>query len=398
LSKKVAFDLRIRNPPGFPRRFVGMFRFGSSLLKHLGNILLSSDMTLYVLYRRDTQEQQVEILRNMPKSQIEYVGVPNDVDLISNSSWLQDWFKHKKINLYYAIYYHYLIRYVMNTQYPIPFVHTVHDLIPIKHPDLFYTDAAYQKKYGATEFNHVQRFLERFNSYIPLNYTPKPENEIIGKYTWAMNYYLAKQSKQIVTVSEAVKKDIERYLSVNSSKITVIHGAVDIRYCLCIGMQNGRKRLAWLFEALSRCQDKLPQDSKIVIVGEYDSLPQLHNLIISYALEALVMFIGTVSDDDLACLYSSAKAVVISTIDEGFCLPAVEALACGTEVIVPNTRVLREILGESGHYYDATNINQLSFLLVQAFKDSLAPKSIYFYNRFNWEQSAQNLFELLSSI
>jgi glycosyltransferase involved in cell wall biosynthesis len=79
-------------------------------------------------------------------------------------------------------------------------------------------------------------------------------------------------------------------------------------------------------------------------------------------------------------------------------MPTVEALMCGTEVIVPDTRVLREVAGAYGHFYGVEDGIELGNLLTQAMNGSLPLKAQHFENRYDWDRSAQQFLSLLNAL
>lgn len=403
--RRLAFDLRTRH-------LTGIYRYGSCLLGHLSNCLPGTNTKLYVLYRPDIQKQVDDTLRPITlNDHVEFVLVPDDDGRIPHSPWLRHWLVSENIQMYYSV------NFLVNIRCPIPFVYTVHDLIPLKYPEYFYTDDTFRDKFGVAEFHRMKRDLQRIRTSIPTIDTPRQRNAVLSEYGWAMNWYLKEQSKHIVTVSEAVREDLIRYLSVPPSRISVISGAADSAYfyprnsseitttvqklglpeyfCLCVGRDLKHKRLPWLIETLVQYPESLPRDARLAIVGNHADLGQIRDLVHFYHLDQRVTFTGRVDDDELACLYSGARALIVASIDEGFCLPAVEALSCGIEVIVPDTRVLREIVGLSGHFYEVNDRKALAKLLLAAFDGFLISKASTFEDRFNWASSARQLLELL---
>jgi glycosyltransferase involved in cell wall biosynthesis len=403
--RRLAFDLRTRH-------LTGIYRYGSSLLACLYGQLSGTGIKLYVLYRPDIQKQVDETLRpTILDDHVEFVLVPDDGGRIPHSLWLRNWLIGEKIRLYYTV------DFLVDIRCPTPFVYTSHDLIPLKYPEYFYNDNTFCDKFGRTEFQHLKGDLRRIRSSIIGKYRYQQKKGILPAYAWAINRYLTERSKHIVTVSESVKADLVGYLGVSPSKVSVIPGAVDRtlfypqsseeiataaqkfdlpqRYCLCIGRELKHKRLPWLIEALAQCQEGLPPDVKMVVVGSRTELGHLRDLVNSYHLEQRVIFTGRVDDQELASLYSGASALIVPSIDEGFCLPALEALSCGTEVIVPDTRVFRETVSLSGHFYAVNDGRMLIKLLLETFDGSLIPRSHSFENRFSWSSSAQQLLKLL---
>jgi glycosyltransferase involved in cell wall biosynthesis len=403
---RIAFDVRTR-------LLTGMYRYGSTLLEHVGKCLPGTDVKVSVLYRPDTQQQAIEELsRSLPADHFELLAVSDNHSRIPRSLWIRDWVAREHIELYYSI------DFVVDKELSVPFVYTVHDLLLLKYPSVFYNDdETFRAKFGLEEFALMERDLQSIQSYIPahtdfLNGTPS-----ITRYIGAMSRYLAEQSKHIITSSQGSKEDIIQQLSVPASKISVIPAAADSslfypraheeampvlekyglseNYCLGVGLDLKHKRLSWLMEVLAQCCNELPANARVVIVGRYDNLDLRLKQVRDLGLENLVVFPGRINDEELACLYSKAKALVVPSLDEGFGLPILEALMCRTEVIVPDTKVLREVAGSCGHFYEVEDRDQLADKIIRAFNGSLPLQAPYFENRFSWDTSAQQFLKLL---
>ena len=83
-----------------------------------------------------------------------------------------------------------------------------------------------------------------------------------------------------------------------------------------------------------------------------------------------VIFTGPLSDDDLAILVKSAVLEVIPSLYEGFCLPMVEAMACGTPTIAANTSCLPEVSGGVLRYFDPLSVEDIACWMQRALEDS----------------------------
>lgn len=403
---KIAFDVRTR-------RLTGIYRYGSTLLEHLDRLLPNTDIKLYLLYRPDTQEQAArDISRNLPREQIELIAVTDDYGRIPRSRWIREWVVREGIELYYSV------DFVVDRDMPVPFIYTVHDIFMQKYPEYFYSsDEVFQRRFGAEEFNLMLRDLEAIKAYIPDRYANAPA---ITRYIWAMSHYLAEKSRHIIVSTESSKAEYIKYLAVPASKVTVILAAADdsffyprsdeealpvVRkyglsdnYCIGVGLDLKHKRLPWLLETFAQYQAHFPLNARVAIVGNYDNLEQWHQLVADLNLEQRVVFTGRVSDEELAALYTKARALILPSLDEGFGMPTLEALLCGTEVIVPDTPVLREVAESAGHYYGVHDQNQLGQLIIQAFEGTLPTHAKYFQNRFDWDTSAHQFLDLLQSM
>ena len=95
-------------------------------------------------------------------------------------------------------------------------------------------------------------------------------------------------------------------------------------FFLFVGLAHKRKRLDWLFSVLARLKAERGLCPPLVMVGDYGAYQgELEWLVVANDLGSQVRFLGRVDDDELANLYHGAVALVISSVDEGFCLPAV---------------------------------------------------------------------------
>ena len=105
---------------------------------------------------------------------------------------------------------------------------------------------------------------------------------------------------------------------------------------------------------------------------------------------------GFVPDDELVFLYSRATALVSPSLMEGFGLPAIEAMACGTPVIASRAGSLPEVIGDAGVYFDPTDVGSIaaaiaSLLNDRGRRDLLARRAIQRAALFTWDASARAL-------
>ena len=170
----------------------------------------------------------------------------------------------------------------------------------------------------------------------------------------------------------------------------------DDPYCLFAGTQHPHKRLPWLLDVPGSIRRELAARAKLLVTGKHqeDDWRQ-ENLARGRGPEGVVVFNGEVSDHELACLYSGARVLVVKSVDEGFCLPALEALCCGCEVIAPDLPVMFETTNGRGHFYPPDDAGRLSLYLMEAFGGGLPLKARGFRSRFSWEASAGRLSDAL---
>jgi glycosyltransferase involved in cell wall biosynthesis len=207
---------------------------------------------------------------------------------------------------------------------------------------------------------------------------------------FGLRYLAAQHAEQIIVPSQVVAADAQELLSIDPTRITVIPEAADPamrrrsgaeiararkryelpeQYLLWVGsMQHPepRKRVAALAQA--------PRTMPLVLAGPAREW--------AYELPD-VMLTGAVSDDDLAAIYSGAHALVFPSDDEGFGLPTVEALACGTPVVACDTPAVREVLGDRARFVPRGDMEGLLAAGAEARRPAPAPPG------WSWDDAAR---------
>ena len=212
--------------------------------------------------------------------------------------------------------------------------------------------------------------------YYPEAHTPSARLYLDGS-----TRYSARAARRIIAVSDATKRDLVARYGVPARKICVVLHGVDPEfrhvtdptavaaaaarygldnarpYLLFVGTLQPRKNLGLLIEAFAQLRGGwdpaggvLP---RLALGGKkgwlYDTLfAQVRQL----GLEDDVRFLGYVADGDLPALYSGAAAAVLPSLYEGFGLPALEAMACGTPLLAANASSLPEVTGDAALLVD----------------------------------------------
>ena len=235
---------------------------------------------------------------------------------------------------------------------------------------------------------------------------------------WYLNLTMplyCRRATHIIAISECTRRDLIAAYSLPPEKITVIHEAADPRFCLqppdavttiraryglpdCyllfVGTIEPRKNLMRLLTAFETVHAEGLSDG-LVIVGKrgwlYDDF--FAALERSPARDA-VIFPGYVPDDDLPAIYAGAQASIFPSIYEGFGLPVLEAMACGTPVAASNGSSIPEVGGEAALYFDPTDTEALTEAIRTVLDDAdlradLRQRGFEQAARFSWERAAE---------
>lgn len=221
----------------------------------------------------------------------------------------------------------------------------------------------------------------------------------------------AKRAEKIIAVSYATKKEIIDHLHISPEKITVTYEGVDIKngksfdkppidtpFFLHVGNMYPHKNIHLLIEAFSKSFSHA--DVQLVFVGRED---YFYKNIQKYVLKNKIKgirFLGYVSDEELSALYRYAQAVVVPSFMEGFGLPAVEAMAKESIIILSDISVHREVCGDAGIYFDPENKQDLARCLQMVyskakkdFKKNIA-HGLEKTKHYSWKTMAKKTKEL----
>lgn len=171
----------------------------------------------------------------------------------------------------------------------------------------------------------------------------------------------------------------------------------DAPFILAVGTLQPRKNYVRLIQAFTRLPQSLISNLQLLIVGGkgwlYDSIfAEVERL----KLQTRVLFPGFVDDADLPALYSAARVLAYPSLYEGFGLPMLEAMACGTPVVTSTASCLPEVAGEAALCVPPTEVDALTHALDKAVNDEsvraeLVTKGLARAKEFTWERAAREL-------
>jgi glycosyltransferase involved in cell wall biosynthesis len=161
------------------------------------------------------------------------------------------------------------------------------------------------------------------------------------------------------------------------------------RYIAAFGVAKPYKNIATLVQAFARIRQRCPDVHLVLIGGDGGAGTQIR----AAALDAHVTITGSLNDDDLRGLVSGARVFVVPSLVEGFGLPAIEALALGTPLVISDIEALREVTGDAALRFDPANSTQLAEAIAGVLEDDalgrdLAARGRARAARFRWSNTA----------
>jgi glycosyltransferase involved in cell wall biosynthesis len=185
----------------------------------------------------------------------------------------------------------------------------------------------------------------------------------------------------------------------DAAKISAARGKYGIPegdYFLTLGALQPRKNFQHIIRSFLRLLNEQPKvETNLVITGatawKYDEI--LGEIETSSAYRDRIIFTGFIPDDDLGAIYSGATAFVFPSLYEGFGLPPLEAMQCGTPVIASNTTAMPEVVGDAGLLIDPTDADALCEAMLKVLTDQelrlqLSRKGLQRAQQFSWARCA----------
>jgi glycosyltransferase involved in cell wall biosynthesis len=260
---------------------------------------------------------------------------------------------------------------------------TMHDIIPVEHPEWFNA---------------------RFAAW----------------YQWLLPR-LTNRVRHLIAVSQFTKDRLVERFKVNPENITVVWNGVDSqfrprtaaeidemrdalgircpRYLLSLGSLEPRKNVGRLLTAWARLKRELPEDLGLVVVGSKGASLVFQDAAI-VEIPNGVHFTGYAKQEHLPALYSGALGLVYPSLYEGFGLPPLEAMACGTPVITSNTTSLPEITGGAALLVDPLDVDAIAGAMLRLVRDenlrtSMRQRSLAHASKLTWDLSAARTRQVL---
>ncbi|MGA2040565.1 MAG: glycosyltransferase family 1 protein [Bryobacteraceae bacterium] len=242
------------------------------------------------------------------------------------------------------------------------------------------------------------------------------------------------RASRVIAVSEATKRDVANLLGVPPGRITRVYNApdpaflgrdpaegeeerrrimeryqIDRPFLLYAGAIRHHKNIPRLVEAFAVLREQLAAhpvygDLRLVIIGDTISeYPAVRQAVLKSKMEHAVRFLGFVPFDTLRCFYEAAAAFVFPSRHEGFGLPPLEAMACGTPVVTSNVSSLPEVAGDAAMLVNPGNVFDIArgirdVLTDEPLRAELIRRGRAQAARFSWERSAREVLEIYQDV
>lgn len=260
----------------------------------------------------------------------------------------------------------------------LPLVVTIHDLMPMKFPGFF-----------------------------------SWKNRLLFRLTMRQ---VQRQADRVVAISECTRRDVVELLNVPKERVSIVHygpprsfrpqppdrvadilrrrGLADSPFILFVGEITHRKNPIWLVEAFGKVAGRLP-DHVLVIAGPPGlGYEKVTARIAELGLRNRVLLPGHVAHDELPALMAGARVFVLPSAYEGFGMPVLEAMMCGTPVVVSDAGSLPEVVGEAGFVVPQAEPSALASAILKiaqdpSTRDRLVRKGYERLGAFSWERAAR---------
>jgi glycosyltransferase involved in cell wall biosynthesis len=218
-----------------------------------------------------------------------------------------------------------------------------------------------------------------------------------------------KRARAVLTGSEYSRARIADWAGVDADRVVVIRGAAGeeftpdgdrhepgFPYLLYVGNHKPHKNLGRLIQALAQLRDG--SSLRLLLVGPVE--PELLALARRAGVADRLVFLGDVPDDGLPALYRGAVALVFPSRHEGFGLPPLEAMACGTPVVSSLATSLAEVVGDAAVAVDPLDVDSIAAGIDRIVGDEqlrreLRARGLARAARFSWDETAQRTLRAL---
>jgi len=270
---------------------------------------------------------------------------------------------------------------------PCPVVVTLHDLIPLKHPET--------ETFAARLYWRLQIPIAARRSTCIITDSEHARQEILADFNCP--------EEKVRAIMLGFDAAMLQTRSGAETDAILLKYRLPSEYLLYVGTIQPRKNLATVIEAFYRLKQRTHNDLKLVIVGRKGWLyEQLFVRIKELGLETEIIFTGFVADAELPYIYDRARVFIYLSLFEGFGLPPLEAMACGVPVITSNTTSLPEVVGDAGIALAPTDSDGVAAALEQILTDQKLATRMAQAGRdrarlFSWDAAARETLAIYAA-
>lgn len=221
-----------------------------------------------------------------------------------------------------------------------------------------------------------------------------------------------RRARRVITISESSRQDVHQFFGVPLAQIDIIYPGVDEnyrpypqdevaqfrqqkghgRYLLHVGTLQPRKNIPTLLEAFARLN--VPDLQLVLIGGKGWLYDEIFARVLSLGLADRVHFTGYVPDEELPLWYNAAELLVFPSLYEGFGMPVIEAMACGTPVVAANGSSIPEAVGEAGLLFEPLQATKLAECITAVLHDpqlsaKMRAQGLAHAGQFSWERAGR---------
>ena len=273
------------------------------------------------------------------------------------------------------------------------FVVTIHDILMHK-----------QKGLEATTLNPISYLIKRLGYKFVFGRAVKAATKVIVPSSFVKkevsDYYKLDKDKLVVTYEGFD----EKVLPTGSSIKVLRNYSLEAPYFVYAGNAYPHKNLKRLIEATVLLNQKSNKKISLAIVSARNFfISRLEKLVKKLNASSYVKLLGFVPDADLGALYQNSVAFAFPSLSEGFGLPGLEAMACGTLVLASDIPVLKEVYKDNASYfnpYDYTSIEKAmedALALEPAARKENIERAREFAKRYSWDKMARETLKVYES-
>ena len=239
---------------------------------------------------------------------------------------------------------------------------------------------------------------------------------------WFLTNLALRTARHTICISENIQQIVKERYSMSDEQLSVVHlaadpifeplahdyckdylldtYAIDAPYFFVCGRWEKRKNIQRIVRAFHKFCSEYDTDMKLVFSGERKwQSEQTQSLIDSLGVDGRVVDIGKSPFSELPILYSGATALVFPSLWEGFGLPIVESMACGTPVITSNISSTAEIAGDAALCIDPYSVDEIAESMYRLATDvrlhaELTGKGLARARQFSWERTARETLNI----